>query len=241
LSAAPDARGVALARYASQDLGFRRVVALTDSRNAVNAALAAAFAGELRKAHSGDKQTVLAEWPLSKESEWAEVSSRLVIENPDAVLFGTDPREFLGRRALLAGAGVKAALLYAGEDQGIRAFVEDPGTGPDVFLVTGFAAEADLSAEGKAFVRAYEEKFHERPDLASALAYDGVRILAAARERANSTGTEPLCKALAELSGFPSVTGPLSLADRRAKRTLFVASVRGRNAKVVRTFGPDLE
>jgi branched-chain amino acid transport system substrate-binding protein len=241
LNVAPDKRGEALARFAARDRKWRRVAALTDPRTAAGAALAAAFAIAWRREHSGDKEAFAGEWSRRDDSDWPELTRRALAAKPDAVLLAAEPHEFLRLRAKLAEAGLKVPLLYGGPDRGAGPLADDRGPGPDVVLATAFTAAADLGAEGAAFVRTYEEKFRERPDLPAAMAYDGVRLLADALGRANSAEPERLRQELLAVNDFPSVTGPLSLADRRAKRRLFVVELKGGETKVVRAFGPGLE
>jgi branched-chain amino acid transport system substrate-binding protein len=259
LNAAPATRGDALARFAADELHWKRVVALVDARDAAAGALAKAFLNTWRRQHPDDKDAGAEEWFCGGDEEWDALVKRAAADRPDGLLVATGaevrltvrvvepkaaghslvpvvtgPEAFLKVRTRLAAADYKGPVLYGGEDRGAAEFTDARDEGPATFLATAFAARADLGPEGKAFVEAYERKFQERPDLDAALAFDGVRILIDALERAKTAQPVPLTDELHNLKEFPGVTGPLSLAERRAKRRLFVVKVEKGEAKVVR-------
>jgi ABC-type branched-subunit amino acid transport system substrate-binding protein len=109
-----------------------------------------------------------------------------------------------------------------------------------VYLATAFAADGDLGSEGKTFVTAYTDKYNESPDLPAALAFDAVRQVVEALERAKTWQASRLTSELAALD-FASVSGPLTMSDRRAKRRIFIVAVAKTGSKVAATFGPGLE
>jgi branched-chain amino acid transport system substrate-binding protein len=241
LNAAPATRGEALARFAARELGCHRVIAVVDAEHAAGVALAGGFVGEWRKGHREDKKAAVEEWPYPEELGGGEWTGRLAAAKPDAVLLATTPDKALQMRARLTLPGLKSALLYGGEDRGPEPFQEAAGDSPVLFVATAYSSREKTGPEGETFAREYEEKFRERPDLAAALAYDGVRLLIDALDRAKAITPAPLTAELLAVRDFPGVTGPVSLGERRAKRRIFVVSVKGGEQKVVRTFGPDLE
>lgn len=241
LNVAPEVRGEALARFAIHDLHYHRIVVLSDSSNGTNAALATAFVREWRQGHHDDKEPSIDVWSYSDESTRKELASRLETAKPDAMLLAVEPREFLQLRSQFTTAGLKIPLLYGGEDKGISLFEEDRRAGPVIYIATAFVAGDDLAKVGQAFVQEYRKVFGERPDMSAALAYDGVRLLIEALIKEKTAIPSHLRDALSTMSDFPSVTGPLRFANRRAKRTLFIVTIQDGRSKVLQTFGPEID
>jgi branched-chain amino acid transport system substrate-binding protein len=241
LNAAPETRGEALARYATRGLRCRHVVVLSDVRAAPGTALAASFVKRWRQERRDDKEARIDEWACQKDDEWNDLFSRTVAAKPDGVLLAVGSGEFARLRTRLVAAGSKAALLYGGEDRGTDILPEPPREGPAAYLATAFSVRAELGDTGQAFVQKYEEKFHQPPDLAAALAYDGVLLLIDALERAKTAQPGHPGEELSAVADFHSVTGPLSFVNRRAKRPVFVVKFETGEAKVVDTFGPGAE
>jgi branched-chain amino acid transport system substrate-binding protein len=235
LAAGPEARGTALARYAIAELHCRDVVALTGSEDPIAVALSAAFVKRWSQAQRDDKSARIQERNCRNEAEWAEWRQRALAAKPDAVLLAAGPEEFLRQRTRLAAAGLRVPVLYGGEDVSATGLADASRDGPPTYLATTFFAGGDLSPDGKTFVAQYEEKFHERPDVGAALAYDGVRLVIDALEHAASAQPARLCTAL-QTADLTSVTGALSLVNRRANRRLFVVMAREGESKVVATY-----
>lgn len=239
LNAAPATRGAALARYAAHELSCVRVIAIVDPTDAPGVALAAGFVAEWRK--SQDKKASVEEWPYPEEPAGGEWTRRVSAAKSDAVLLATTAQKALQLRSRLALAGLKTVFLYGGEEVEADALAESGSELPTIYLATAFTSRDKLAPDGEAFAREYEAKFRERPGLAAALAYDGVRLLIDALDRAKSTAPTAIKDELLAVREFPGVTGPISLADRRPRRKIFVVAIKGSEQKVVRTFGPGLE
>jgi branched-chain amino acid transport system substrate-binding protein len=246
LDASPESRGEALARYAARDLHCRRAVALTDDHAGPGVPLAASFIKRWRQEHPDDKEAFAQAWSCPNEGAWNEAFSRTLAAKPDAVLLAVGLNEFPQLRRRLVATGFKGPVFYGGEDKGADPLAdlrrEEPaGEGSTVYLATGFSTRAELGTKGQAFVREYEEKFGEPPDLAAALAYDGVQLLIDALDRAKTAQPPRLTEELMADTDFPGVTGSLSLAGRQARRPVFVVKLHAGEVKVVGTFGPGLE
>jgi branched-chain amino acid transport system substrate-binding protein len=240
LNAAPEDRGDALARFAVRDRQCRRVVVLTDGQSGPGVPLALAFVKRWRQEFQNDKSASIEEWTWKNAAEWPDLTRRVAAAKPDGVMIAAAPETFNGLRTQLASAGLRFSIFYGGEDVG-AANLPIPGNDePAVYLATPFAATADLEPDGKAFVTAYTDKYHEPPDLSAALAYDAVKLLVDAIERAK-TWQPPRLTTELTAANLSSVTGPLSLADRRAKRRLFVVALEKAGASVVATFAPNAE
>jgi branched-chain amino acid transport system substrate-binding protein len=235
-NAAPATRGEVLGRFAARDLHCRRIVALADAESSAGAAMIAAFAKSWRQEYHEDESATVKELSCAKEAEWPNLTERLMEAKPDAVLVSVGLETFPRLRSRLLAAGLKAPMFYAGEDHGVNPLLSAGKEGAPLYLATAFALRGELGSDGTAFVREYEESFGNPPDLAAALAYDGVRVVIDALTRAQVVQPTRLTAELVTETEFPGVTGPVSLTDRRAKRKLYVVAIQAGEAKVVGSF-----
>jgi branched-chain amino acid transport system substrate-binding protein len=234
LAVDPAARGRVLARFAAEDLKAARAAVLRDGRSGLASAVADGFARAWRS------RGAVREWSFATDAERDALAARVAGdgERPDVVLLAATPDDALRLRRALADAKVEAKGLYGGEDAGPAAAAG--GGAGEVYLATAYDA-GGLTQAGKEFAARYEQEFHEPPDLAAALAYDGVRLLLGAFARAGGAVPARVREELVRAEGFEAVTGPLAFRDRYARRTLFVVRVRGGAADLVRTFPPEAD
>jgi branched-chain amino acid transport system substrate-binding protein len=113
--------------------------------------------------------------------------------------------------------GVAATLRPAGSSASPRSNADDGG----IWVV---ASPARGTADRESFERRYRQRTGSTPSLAAAQAYDAVRIVAAAL-RYSGPNRARLRDSLAELSGFPGVSGMISF-DHAGNDTTPVALVR---------------
>jgi branched-chain amino acid transport system substrate-binding protein len=233
LGARPQERGRALARYASRDLKAVCAVVLTDARDSVASALAAAFVPAWP--HGGG--AAVEEWTVGGAADLPALAARAAKARPDLVVFAGNPADFRAFRRESANAGLRMPLVYGGEDAGPDAVSGGLGAGPEVYLATVYATEK-LTARGREFARRYEAEFHEPPDLYAAQAYDGAALLLGVLQRAQATAAAPLRDELARTESFETVTGPVAWKDRRPRRTFFLVGVKEGPVRVVQTVEP---
>lgn len=109
------------------------------------------------------------------------------------VLFSTDLTKFVragNTRHLFDG--VEVVSLLTGEPEYLDPLGADT---PKGWIVTGYPWYAIDTPEHNAFLKAYQEKFHDYPRLGSLVGYMMVQSLAAGLEKAKSTKTEDLIQA----------------------------------------------
>jgi len=96
-----------------------------------------------------------------------------------------------------------------------------------VIFYCGFSSDKP-SPESDKFVKAYQAKYNEEPDMFSAQYYDAVMILAKAMEDAKSSDPKIFKNELAKLKDYPGVSGVTSFrADREPlKSTVFLQTVK---------------
>jgi branched-chain amino acid transport system substrate-binding protein len=158
---------------------------------------------------------------------------------PQAILIAAPARDFLKLRALAKGAGLEGPLLYAGPEGEQAALGDDPGPSPRTYLSTVYVPESDTPANA-AFVKKYQEHYHERPDLAAAMAYDGLRLLSNVLRRAPVFDPAEVRRELTRTEKFDALTGPITFGkDLHAQRPLYILSTEGGPFRLVRSYDSD--
>jgi branched-chain amino acid transport system substrate-binding protein len=218
-------QGRALARYTAQQLKPGRVAVLADSHTTGGMALAAEFVKEMPK--NGPR---VEQWSFEKPAEFPDLAARIKKMQPDAVLFAGSPADLPALRTQLQNAEVRGPMLFGGDDlAAIPAEARE-----DVYLATCFAPEFD--DVDKDFVRKYRDRFHEAPDIHTALAFESSKLLFKAMNQAKTATGAAVRKELVESDSFAGVTGSLSFAkDRVAKRPALIVHWKDGQAKVVQT------
>ncbi|HZU35616.1 MAG TPA: ABC transporter substrate-binding protein [Gemmataceae bacterium] len=227
-AAAPVERGRALARFALEQKA-RRALVLTfveagkTEPSGVNAALTEGF----KEAFKTEGLTVHA---YTKRAELPE----LVRSNKSAdVLVLVGPSADLG--ALPTGKSDSKRLhIWAGPEGGVQT-LHDHAELPPVYLATSFWFDP-AAAPVKDFMARYHDKFKQTPDVFATVGYDDARLLFEALRRAERLEPEKIQTALAGLSDFPSLTGPVSIREGWARRTVFVLRVVQGKAALVKAY-----
>ena len=147
---------------------------------------------------------------------------------PAAVLLAGSAEDL--QELLKAGLDEKIPILWGGEDGSLKAVQAVQPTNvvylPTVFVTQGAGPRAD------AFVKKYQDRFQESPDVHAALAYDDARLLVDAMRQANSSEGPKVQPVLAGLKDYPSLTGPLSFRkDHVADRPLFLIRLQNGQAE----------
>jgi branched-chain amino acid transport system substrate-binding protein len=126
-------------------------------------------------------------------------------------------------------AGAIAARVAATPTAYGRCFVDLAAQGPDFVPAAGAAAASCLNSGvpsdiqlpgGRAYSRAYRQRFHQEPGTWGAFTYDALNMLAAAVRRVHRWAGARLTSALSHTRGFRGVTGTttiLSPSGDRAK------------------------
>jgi branched-chain amino acid transport system substrate-binding protein len=90
------------------------------------------------------------------------------------------------------------------------------------------------------FVAAYKNKYQETPNSMAALSYDGLKLLADAIVRANSTDPAKIRDALAQTRDFQGVTGRVSIdAERNASKSAVILQIKDGKIQYYATVEPD--
>jgi branched-chain amino acid transport system substrate-binding protein len=225
----PARRGQVLGEYALKEAKWSRPLVLADSRNPAFTVVADAFA----KVFPSDTVTRL---DYKTPEELADLADRFGKARPQTVLFAGVPRDLARVGSELRKAGLTLPLLFAGDPGTLSQAASDAGT--DLYLATPWIRDA-AGTLNLDFVKKYEARFTEAPDVNAALAYDGARLLFEAIRKAQAGNAAKVREELPKVEGFESLTGPLTLGkDHNARRKLFVVRLKAGRSELVKEYPP---
>jgi branched-chain amino acid transport system substrate-binding protein len=148
------------------------------------------------------------------------------------VLFGADLTPFV-REGNLRGLfeGKVVASLLTGEPEYLLPLGEET---PEGWIVTGYPWEQVEHPAHKAFVAAYRAKYNDTPRLGSLLGYVVTYMIRDMIEKAGSTETPALIKALEDMR-FDTIIGPVTMRglDHQASLGAWVGETARENGKSV--------
>lgn len=197
------ANGVDIARFAER-IGKRRAAILYEN-DAYGRGLADAF----RRQFSGE---IIGFDPIDGDGTDAEVHVAWFVQRrPDLVFVAGTERSGIALLREARRQGLTADFL--GGD-GWTGVVADVAASEGALIGAPFTS-LDPRPEAQKFVRAYRERFSRDPDGNSALAYDAVKLLAAAVEAVGRDRTrirDWLASRRTE-GAFAGVTGPIAFAE----------------------------
>jgi len=156
-------------------------------------------------------EIVAEQYPALGKIEAGSTVSAIEQAKPDGifnVLFGPDLTQFVregNTRGLFENATVLS--LLTGEPEWLLPLKDEV---PEGWTVTGYPWDEIKDPKHKAFIDAYRAKYNETPRLGSLLGYMTVYMIRDTIERAGSTDTEALIKAL-EDAKFDTVIGPVTM------------------------------
>jgi branched-chain amino acid transport system substrate-binding protein len=156
-------------------------------------------------------QIVAEQYPALGKIEAGATASAIEQAKPDGifnVLFGPDLTQFVregNTRGLFEDVTVLS--LLTGEPEWLLPLKDEV---PEGWTVTGYPWDQIKEPKHQAFVDAYRAKYKDTPRLGSLLGYMVVYMIHDAIERAGSTETEAIIKAL-EDAKFDTVIGPVTM------------------------------
>jgi branched-chain amino acid transport system substrate-binding protein len=188
---------------------------------------AAAAFKEMMKAKQPDVEFVTEQaTPLGKIDAGA-VAQAIDDAKPDAIfsaLFGGDLTKFVregGTRGTFKDRVV--VDLLGGEPEYLDPLKDEAPTG---WIVTGYPWNAVDTSTNKAFVGAYQGRYHDYPRVGSIVGYVTIKSLAAGIAKAGSTDTEKLVEAFSGLA-VDTPFGPITYraSDHQATMGAFVGKL----------------
>lgn len=199
-----DDGGQLAGRYALDTLKARRIAVL-DDRTAFGQGLADQFA---KRIEAGGGQVVAREYVDDKTVDFSAVLTNIRATQPDLVFFGGVDNQAAPLVRRMRQLGLKVPLMGAGGfvSQTFLTLAKEAGEGT-VALEPGLPL-AQMPG-GKAFETAYRDKYHVPIELHAPFAYDGVGVLIAALEKADSTDPQKYLPVLRRIQ-YPGVTGTIA-------------------------------
>ena len=227
-------QGKVLAQFAHDDLKSSKVAILTDIRNDYSVGLAGFF----KQFYTGMGGTVVSEASYSEgDKDFKGQLTQIKSAKPDVIfvpgyyteagLVARQARELGMTQTLLGGDGWESPKL-----------VEIGGDALEGSYYCNHYFAGAPKPEVQAFVAAYRAKFSSDPDSIAALAYDSLKILAAAMGRAPSLKGSDLRDAIAATRDFPGVAGTISFdANRNPIKPATMLKVAGGQVTFVKEIG----
>jgi len=198
---------------------------------------AAATFKKLLKAAQPDVEFVAEQaTPLGKVDA-GNVVQALSDAKPDAVfnvLFAADLAKFVRagtERNFFKGLSVVS--LLTGEPEYLDPLGSET---PEGWIVTGYPWYAIDTPEHKAFLAAYEAKYHDYPRLGTIVGYSAIKSLAAGMKKAGSTKTEAMIKAFEGLK-LDTPLGPIEFRaiDHQSTMGAYVGTLAKKDGKGIMT------
>lgn len=205
-----DDQSYAIADYAYDTLGARRVVVWTDQSMDFTKALSKFFIE--RFTERGGEVMADDAFQMGDTDFSAQIARLKAVEpTPDAVFVSAIPTEAGLSVKQIREAGMELPIVSGdGFDTDLVATTPGPELANGVYFST-HTYRADDRPEVHDFVAAYTEEYGHEPENAFApLGYDALRLIASAIERAGSAEPDAIRDAMQETMGFKGVTGEIS-------------------------------
>jgi branched-chain amino acid transport system substrate-binding protein len=229
-------QGAVMARFASQELGAKRVAILFDFKQDYSVGLADFFRTTFRGLGG---EIVADERYTSGDIEFRAQLTTIRAANPDAIFVPGYYTEvgLIAKQARELGIGVP---LLGGDGWDSDKTLEIGGPAVEgYYFSTHYSADSD-DPRVQEFVKRYREANGAVPDAMAALGYDTVKILADALARAGSTEGPKLRDAIAGTRDFTGVTGRITIDEQRnARKDAVVLKIENGRFRYHRTIPAD--
>ncbi len=189
----------------------------------------------LLSAKRPDVQWVAEQWPPQGKIDAGAVLEAIDAAKPDAILnveFGPDLVKLVregNTRGTFQGRSVVSFLT--GEPEYLDPLKSETPAG---WIVTGYPWYDVKTPEHQAFLKAYQDKYHDYPRLGSVVGYSLMKGIAAILTKAGSTDTDKMIAA-AEGLQFDTPFGPVTFraADHQSTMGAFVGKTALKDGKGV--------
>jgi branched-chain amino acid transport system substrate-binding protein len=208
------------------------VVIIVDERREHSLRVADAFGKTLTAAGVGP----VRRWRCKVDAaDLKELPPLVQKGRPSAVLVAGDAAAVWQLRHVLP----EVPFFFADAEDGLHPPHYRPDLAGGVYTVTPFVTDSD-APRARAFTEKYRTAFHEDPDAAAALAYEGAGILfAALRQSGEAADRAALRVNLGKLHDFPGLYGPLTFdAEQTLSRPAFVVFLSAGRTRTVGRIEP---
>ncbi len=202
-------QGAAMAQYAYDTLGAKKVAIYGSSSSDYALGLKEAFTAQFEKLGGS---IVASEAYQDGDTDFSSVLTTLASQDFDALYI---PGYYSEAGLIIKQArdmGITQPIIGADGFDSVT-LIELAGASAlnDVYFTTAYTT-VDASDKLQAFVDAYKAEYNEEPGMFAALAFDSVNLLLHAVEEAQSTDPEAVQKALSAIS-FSGVTGDFTFDE----------------------------
>jgi branched-chain amino acid transport system substrate-binding protein len=242
----PAEQAQSLAKCARENLKAKTVGILTDGHSSLSGVLVDSFSKKFTEQGGGfalagkwiykefrkGTGTAEGEWDFKSADDLKGILSQVQERHADAILLAGDAADLIKLRKF--GLDEKRPVLFAGAEGSQKSFQAVPSA-QAVYLATAFAPE-DSDPTVKKFVRKFQGRFKESPDVHAALAYDNARLLFQGLDEVKKLEGDKIKEALQNIKSFESVTGLLEFDanDRWYSRPASILRIENGKAEVVK-------
>jgi branched-chain amino acid transport system substrate-binding protein len=201
-------QGETMAQFAISELGYKKIAILYNNSDEYSKGVMDAFVTEAEKLGGA----IVANEAFAKGA--VDFTTQLTkIKNTDAEVIFVPAYYQDAAYITTQAAELGMDLPYLGSDgwDGVIANVVDTAVLENAIFLSPFFSSDDSDLV-KTFVKTYEEKYKSTPDQFAADGYDTVFVMKAALEKAGSTDSAALIKAMTEIS-VTGVTGDLTFNE----------------------------
>ncbi len=235
-----DDQSFAIADYAVDKLGAKKIAVWTDNSMDFTKALSKFFKQRVKERGG---EIVLEDFFMMGDKDFSAQIARLqnAEPKPDAVFVSAIPNEAGLTVKQIREAGLTLPIISGdGFDTELVTTVPGPKLANDVYFST-HTYRGDNRPIVKDFIAAYKKEYGRDPENAfAALGYDAVALLADAVKRAGSADGPALQKALADTRDFKGVTGKIAYTRPSGvpEKAVSIISVKDGKYNVEETWTP---
>lgn len=226
-------QGPVMASFAYQDLKLRKVAILMDQDSDYSRGLTEFFRKKFEKL--GGK-IVTVERFTAGDTDFAAQLKRLRRFHADGIYIPAYYPE-VGRIAQQARVlKIKLPLLGSDGWDSPRLFEIGGKAIQGAYFSSHYSAE-NPAAQTKAFIKAFQEKYHDVPNGLAASGYDAARVLIAAMRRAAKLNSRAIRDEVAKTTGYHGATGTITInVHRNADKDVFVVQIKDHGLKFIKAF-----
>lgn len=228
-------QGAVMAKFATENLGLKRVAILRDVKNDYSVGLADFFTMTFKK---GGGEIVTDQSYSAGDVDFKSQLTAIRSKNPEAIFVPGYYTEvgLVARQAKELGLEVP---LMGGDGWDSPKLTEIGGESINGSYFSNHYSSEDTSPTVQNFVSQFKADYGVVPDGLAAMGYDAMMALADAMSRSPSLKTQDIRDRLAVTKDFAGVTGSISIDDHRnAVKSAVVLKVDGGNYKFQTKINP---
>jgi branched-chain amino acid transport system substrate-binding protein len=228
-------QGYVMAKYAHEELKFKKVAILTDKKSAYSEGLTEVFSRKF--AEMGGKIAGIEAYAKGDTDFRAQLTNikKLKAEGlyvpgyyQDVAIIAEQAKELGIKVTMMGGDGWDSEKLF-----------ELGGSAVDGSYVSNHYSADDPTPRVQDFIKRYQAKFGAVPDSLAALGYDAARVVIDAMTRAPDLSGPALREAIAKTKDVPGVAGAITLDEKRNPvKPAVVLTIEGGKFKYKATVAP---